>query len=418
MKPFLALLAALFCAVAGIAQAQGPAMQGLSALARIDPEATHIDAGPSATAITLGLSQPVPFRTFLLDHPARLVVDFRQVDFAPMTPAKMLETARTGSERAALPVADLRWGGFRPGWSRMVVELAGPAKILSAEELTAEDDPEIVIRLAPTTEADFSARTGVPSSALWDLPQPAKTDPPHRRQDGSRPLRVVLDPGHGGIDPGADEDGLQEKIVNLTFTRVLKEAMTRAGMQVTMTREEDVFVPLETRISVAHAVGADLFLSLHADTLAEPGMSGATVFLFDPKDADKATAELTARHDRDDLLAGVDLDGHDDAVAGVLMDLARTETRPRAVRLAQVLAGAIKAGHLEMNPHPVRKADFSVLKAADIPSALIELGFLSSREDRKRLLSPQWQRQMAQAITEGVETWAQADAAEARLLRQ
>uniref|UniRef100_UPI003FA341E5 N-acetylmuramoyl-L-alanine amidase family protein n=1 Tax=Paenirhodobacter enshiensis TaxID=1105367 RepID=UPI003FA341E5 len=261
-------------------------------------------------------------------------------------------------------------------------------------------------------------RAGAPSSALWDLPQPAQPAAPPRRQDGGEPLRVVLDPGHGGIDPGAEIDGLQEKVLTLTFARELKEQMTRAGMSVTMTRTEDVFVPLEDRITIARNAGADLFIALHADILPEGQASGATIYQLDEKSEDEASRKLAERHDRDDLLAGVDLAGHDDGVAGVLMDLARTETQPRSVRLAQVLAGAIRGANLPMHRHPVQKADFSVLKAPDIPSVLVELGFLSSPDDRRRLLDDGWRRQMAGAITQGVLNWAKADAAEARLLRR
>ncbi|KFI30736.1 N-acetylmuramoyl-L-alanine amidase [Paenirhodobacter enshiensis] len=406
---WLALTLAL--AVLGAA---GPAAADsqLSALARIDPGSSAILANSEGTRITLGLSQPVPFRAYMLDDPRRLVVDFREVDFSGLTPEAMLATQGQGTM-----IRDLRWGRFRPGWSRMVAELSAPAAILTAVEDTG-DDPHVEIRLVRSTPAAFAAKAGAPSSALWDLPQPAQTAAPHRRQDGGEPLRVVLDPGHGGIDPGAEIDGLQEKVLTLTFARELKEQMTRAGMSVTMTRTEDVFVPLEDRITIARNAGADLFIALHADILSEGQASGATIYQLDEKSEDEASRKLAERHDRDDLLAGVDLAGHDDGVAGVLMDLARTETQPRSVRLAQVLAGAIRGANLPMHRHPVQKADFSVLKAPDIPSVLVELGFLSSPDDRRRLLDDGWRRQMAGAITQGVLNWAKADAAEARLLRR
>lgn len=231
-------------------------------------------------------------------------------------------------------------------------------------------------------------------------------------------MRVVLDPGHGGLDPGAEADGYSEAVLVLTFARELKEALTRAGIEVKMTREENLFVPLDTRLTVAHDFEADLFLSLHADALPEGEAMGATVYLFDETASDSAAQKLAERHDRADLLAGVDLAGHDDAVAGVLMDLARTETQPRAVRFGQVLSGAIKGEGLRMHRHPVQGADFAVLRSPDIPSALLELGFMSSDIDRARLHDETWRAQMVAAITAGVQRWAKADAAEARLLRQ
>lgn len=405
-------LAGLWVALSVLFAAPAMAEQTLSALARIDPGASSILTNSTGTRITLGLSQPVPFRAYLLDNPRRLVVDFREVDFGGFSPEDMLASQGDGTM-----IRDLRWGRFRPGWSRMVAELSVPAMIDRAFEVT-DQDPHVEIRLIKTTPEAFAAKTGAPSSALWDLPQPAQTPPPHLRQDGSRPLRVVLDPGHGGIDPGAEADGLKEKVLTLTFARVLKEQMTRAGMDVTMTRTEDTFVPLEERITDARTAGADLFLSLHADSLAAGDATGSTIYLLDEKDESDASRKLAERHDRDDLLAGVDLAGHDDGVAGVLMDLARAETQPRSVRLAQVLAGAIRGEGLTMHRHPVQKADFSVLKSPDIPSALIELGFLSSADDRKRLLDDGWRHRMAEAITQGVLNWARADAAEAKLLRK
>lgn len=388
--------------------AVAPPRAELSALARIEPARSGVEAAADGLLLRLGLSQPVPFRAFLLDDPPRLVVDFREVDFTGASPAAFDPEGRLGP---------IRWGRFRPGWSRMVAELISPAALVEAVELTGAA-PQILLRLSPVPADEFAARAGAPASALWDLPQPAVLDPPHRRQDGSAPLRLVLDPGHGGLDPGAEAEGHTEAVLVLTFARELKEALTRAGIEVVLTREEDVFVPLEARISVARAAGADAFLSLHADALAEGEATGATVYHFDQDASGEAARKLAERHDRADLLAGVDLAGHDDEVAGVLMDLARAETQPRSLRLSQVLAGAMKDGGLKTYKHSVQGADFAVLKAPDFPSVLIELGYLSSDADRKRLLDAEWRGRMVAALVRGIETWAQADAAEARLLRQ
>lgn len=403
-----ALMLAAFC---GQAQAQSPE---LSALARLDPARSAVTVVQTGrTEVALGLSQGVPFRAFLLDAPPRLVVDFRAVDFG---------AGRREDFSGRGLLGEVRWGGFRPGWSRFVAELTGPARLVSAEMRTGQDaaqtEPGLHLVLESVTPADFAPQAGAAQSALWDLPQPAPTPAALTRQDGSRPLRVMLDPGHGGIDPGAEADGYSEAVLVLTFARELKEVMARAGIDVAMTREENIFVPLEDRITAAHDFGADLMLSLHADALAEGEAMGATLYLFDEDASEEAAQKLAERHDRSDLLAGVDLAGHDDAVAGVLMDLARAETQPRAVRLGQVLAGAIKGAGLRMHRRPVQGADFAVLRSPDIPSALLELGFMSSDIDRARLHDETWRAQMVAAITAGVQRWAKADAAEARLLRQ
>jgi N-acetylmuramoyl-L-alanine amidase len=202
----------------------------------------------------------------------------------------------------------------------------------------------------------------------------------------------------------------------LTFARELKEVLLRDGnFDVIMTREEDVFVPLETRISIARAAGAHVFLALHADALAEGEAVGATVYTLAADASDEASATLAERHDRDDLLAGVDLTQQDDLVAEVLLDMARTKTAPRNDRLASALETSIKAAGLKMHRHPHQKASFSVLKSADIPSVLLELGFLSSESDLKRLQDKDWRAKMATAVRDALKAWAQDDAGLAAL---
>lgn len=382
--------------------------QDLSVLAHLDPARTRISQAGQDLKITLGIDQPVPFRAFLLDHPRRLVVDFREVDFGAADLRVHL-----GPES----IQDLRWGPVRPGWSRMVAELSGPMAIARAVEKTG-DKPAIILELKPVAVSKFTAHAGAADNALRDRPQPAPVAMPHTRQDGTNPLQVVLDPGHGGIDPGARNAGQHEADIVLIFARQLRDVMRRAGMQVVMTRDRDMFVPLETRVTLARAAGADLFISLHADSLAWGNATGATIYRLADTSEDEATRKLVDRHDRDDLLAGVDLDGQGDQVAHILVELARRETQPRSVRLAQVLAGSIRTAGLRLYKHPVQGANFSVLKSPDIPSVLIELGFLSSRTDRQRLNDPAWRARMASAIVQGVQNWARQDAAEARLLRQ
>ncbi len=388
--------------------------QDLSALARLDPQGSSIKDKGMGLALDLALNQPVPYRIHFLDGPPRLIIDFREVDFGGASPVALDKAAR---------VQDLSWGPFLAGWSRLVAVLDTPLALTSADEVRAADGSAVVrLRFTPTTAAAFSdaiATQGDPTAmADWSLPAPAVVDAPIRRQTGDRPLRVVLDPGHGGIDPGADAGKLTEAGLMLSFALELSDLLTRAGLQVELTRRTDVFVPLETRISVARAAGADVFLSLHAVAVAEGEATGATIYRLDESASDTATQKLAERHDRADLLAGIDLSGHDDEVAGVLMDLARLETQPRADRLAEKLAASIKGAGLKMHRRPVQGAAFSVLKSADIPSLLLETGFLSSEADRALLLDPAWRAQLQNAILIGLQGWAIDDAAEARLIRQ
>jgi N-acetylmuramoyl-L-alanine amidase len=187
---------------------------------------------------------------------------------------------------------------------------------------------------------------------------------------------------------------------------------------VSLTREADVFVPLQTRIALAHNAGADVFVSLHADTLAFGQAQGATVYTLSDEASDTASSELAERLDRDELLAGVDLQGTDDAVAQVLMELARIETGPRGQALARAVVDGLQSGLGRINSRPLRQAGFSVLRAPDIPSILIELGFLSNDRDLNDLGDPEWRASAAEAIADGIQIWASEDSVLRTMMRQ
>ena len=378
--------------------------QELSGLARLDVARSAITQTGAEVTVQIGISQAVPWRVRVLDAPPRVVVDFREVDFAGI-----------GRVTAPAAIAGLRAGAFRPGWSRLVLELTGPMQVARAGMLTG-DAVAVEITLTPTDASSFAARAAQPEPAEWALPAPA--DVPVLPPRGEGPLVVVLDPGHGGIDPGAERDGYSEANLMLTFARELKEVLLRAGFEVVLTREEDVFVPLEARSSIARQAGADVFISLHADALEEGEAVGATIYTLSDEASDAASQALAERHDRDDLLAGIDLSAQDDVVASVLMDMARTETRPRTDRLALALEVAIKAADLRMHRHPRQEAGFSVLKTPDIPSVLVELGFLSSGRDLARLQDENWRTKMADAMLAALQAWANEDAALMALRKQ
>ena len=400
---------ALWLAVAGVAvvglsvAAQDLSAQDLSALARLDAAVSSISRQGTAVQIELGLSQPVPWRVRVLAAPPRLVLDFREVDWAGL---------------ANMPVDSdvvlaMRAGVFRPGWSRLVLELAGPMLVAQAEMQT-EGATRVRLRLTPASAAEFATKAALPEPAEWALPK--AVDLPDAAPKGQGPLVVVLDPGHGGIDPGAERDGLSEAKLVLTFARELKELLLRDGnFKVILTRNADVFVPLETRTSIARQAGADVFISVHADALAEGDAKGITLYRLADKASDAASAALAERHDRDDLLAGVDLTQQDDVVAVVLMDMARTETTPRTERLSIALETAIKAQGLRMHARPRQEAGFSVLKSPDIPSILLELGFLSSPGDLAQISDAKWRAKMAEALRDGLKDWAKQDAALSKL---
>lgn len=380
----------------------GARAQDLSGLARVETGHSLIsDAWGGGLRVELALTQGVPYRAYVLDDPRRLVLDFREVDWTGVSRDVLLNADRA---------SDVRFGAFRPGWSRMVVDLAGPLVPDSIEMKVDSQSGKARLRvdLREVDAEAFAAGAGAPHDPRWDLPPPAQVAKRLTRGDG--PLVVVLDPGHGGIDPGAEREGHSEKDLMLRFARELKEVLVRSGrFQVVLTREDDSFVSLERRIAIAHESGAHVFISLHADALAEGRARGATVHLLRESASDEASQQLAERHDRDDILSGVDLRGQDDEVAGILMDLARQETQPRAERLARQLIKGFKAVKVPVNSRSVRYASFSVLKSADIPSVLLEVGFMSSERDLKNLTNANWRLETAVAIRDSLRKWMDED---------
>ncbi|NIZ14002.1 N-acetylmuramoyl-L-alanine amidase [Phaeobacter sp. HF9A] len=404
-----AILTALALLLTPIAAA---AQQGFTARARVLPEQSRLAQSGRALTLELGLSQGVPYRAFTLDEPRRVVLDFQEVDWTGLR-----KEAFTGAEQ----ISDIRYGSYVPGWSRLVLELATPMRLRSAaldiDSVTAEAALKVV--LEPTSADAFTAEAGAPYDPRLDLPEPAELLA-RPRKDSDAPLVVMLDPGHGGLDPGAEADGgIAEKDLMLSFAYDLGERLVRSGaFEVLLTREGDYFVSLERRIAMAHQQGADLFISLHADSVSEGMAHGTVVYTLSKDASDVASAKLAERHDRGDLLSGSDLSGADDVVTDVLLDLARQETHPRSTALAQSVIEALMEGGGPVNRRPLRSAGFSVLKSADIPSILIELGFMSSPRDLELLNDPDWRARAAQGILQGLLEWREADVARRALVRQ
>ena len=387
------------------------AQDQLGAVARIDPvRSLAQDARGAGITVQLYLSQGVPYRVYLLDDPRRMILEFNRLDFSGFA---------VGNFDQSDAITGVRYGQLQDGWSRMVFDLAQPVRIAQSGLAIAAGDQTglLTLNLVATTAADFASLAGPPNrQAVAGLPPAAIT---RKTRERNAPFVVAIDPGHGGIDPGAQVGDAKEADLMLSLGRMLRDALRRNdNVRVAMTPDEDVFVPLEQRIEIAHAAAADVFISLHADIVTEGQASGATVYTLSEQATDTASAKLAERHDRTEILAGVDLSGADDEVTGILMELARQETQPRSIALAQVLVGEFDRSLDHVNGRPHRGADFSVLKAADIPSVLIEAGFMSSPKDLKNLKNVDWRQSFANAIVRAVLTWQDQDAAAATLRRQ
>ncbi|MEP2534039.1 N-acetylmuramoyl-L-alanine amidase [Shimia sp.] len=407
-RVFVFFAAVFWAGLAGLASAQE-----FSGLARLNVARSGLSEGwRGAITLEMDLSQGVPWRVFHLDEPRRVVLDFREIDWSGVAPADL------GTVEG---VETVRFGLYRPGWSRMVLDLAEPMLVDAAGMQVDETSgrAHLVVELKPAGPLDYAAQSGAPYDPRWDLPAPADIKRTRPERPDWAPTVVVIDPGHGGIDPGAERDGFLEKDLMLRFARELRDTLRRSGgFEVILTRDEDAFVSLERRVAIAHQQGADVFISLHADSLSQGHAHGATVYTLSKEASDAASAVLAERHDRADILSGVDLSGADDEVTDVLLDLARMETQPRTEQLAREMVGALRESTGSLNRKAHREAAFSVLKAADVPSILIELGFMSSQKDLANLQDAGWRASMAAGIRDGLQAWVIADKAARALVRQ
>lgn len=397
----LAVLLGLIVPQLSVAQAMADLNIGASSLT-----AEGRDRGkPRPMDLRLVLDRAVPYRVFLVDDPVRLIVDMKGIDLTGIQPSDLF-----GHDL----VPAIRWGEFRRGWSRIVVELPAPYRVTRAGQTTRAPEPVLDIALEPVDREDFQPRPSA-TAALRNLPVPSEIETPEAPSEG---LVVALDPGHGGFDPGAEGGGATEANLVLTFALELRAALQARGIGVVMTREDDSFVSLERRTTMARDAGADLFLSLHADALPSGQAAGATIYTWDPKADERAARQLASRHERDDLMWGVDLGGEDDDLATVLMDFARTDTQPRSEVFAKFVTSRMALMGIGLHGRPVQKAAFSVLKSPDIPSVLLELGFISDAVDRANLLNPSWRSRMVTVLADSIVGWARDEKARKSVLRR
>ena len=384
----------------------GLAQEEYSVLSRFIPNGSYArDVVFSGTEIRIQHTQGVPFRIYTLDAPKRLIVEFNSVIFAGFEEAMF---SRSQS------ITGVRAGALKSGWSRMVFDLARPMLVERAGVTVAPEtaQAELIIRLTKTNDDRFAADAKKMVAKQTVVTTTGNTS-------NADQFVIVLDPGHGGIDPGAVAGDAQEADLMLSLAREIRDILRKSdGVQVHLTRDEDVFVSLEDRVSAAHALSADVFISLHADIVTDGQAFGTTVYTLSETASDEATAKLALRHDRGEILFGVDLRGADDEVSGILIDLARLETIPQSKELAGAVVDAVLMEFGRVNSRPIRHANFSVLKAPDIPSILVEAGFMSSSQDLENLKSPEWRTRFSRALVAGILDWYLSDAALAPLRRQ
>lgn len=349
------------------------------------------------TRFVLELTHKIDFRIFTLADPYRVVIDFPEIGF------KLPQGF--GSKRTGAVLA-FRYGLFQPGNSRAVLDLSNPVQVLNAEIVKPLGgfNYQLVLDLVPVTKEQFAKTAGWPDPQTTPTSIPA---PSIEQMPQTKPGKlVVIDPGHGGIDPGASSSaiGLEKALVLIFAKKLALELEKEHGIQVALTRERDIFLSLRDRVQIARSQGADLFISIHADTLPSPLISGASVYTLDETATDEEAAELAAGENQADVIAGVDLQGEEEEVASILITLVQRETNNNSVEFARALVDDLRK-ITPVLPTGHRQAGFRVLKAPDIPSVLLELGFISNKKDSIRLTSPEWQEKVAQGVSKSVADW-------------
>ena len=377
---------------------QGVAVQKLAAPSESAPEATDVRIGGDAkhTRFVMDMTRKVDVAAFTLADPYRVVVDLPQVVFK--LPANAGEQGR-GLIKA------FRYGLIMQGGSRLVFDVNGPVRVEKAFVLAAADGQpaRLVLDLVKTDRQSFLHDMEVSANALPH--HHARQSIAAQPESDARPL-VVIDPGHGGIDSGTKGlDGQDEKDIVLAFGRKLRDVLEKGGKyRVAMTRSDDTFIPLTERVRIARQLKASLFISIHADSVprSEGQAEGASVYTLSEHASDAEAARLADTENKSDIIAGVDLSAEPGDVANILIDLAQRETKTFSVQFARTVATDIKPV-APLHLHPVKSAGFIVLKAPDVPSVLVELGYMSTRRDLKNLTSPQWQEQTAMAMAHAVD---------------
>jgi len=359
----------------------------------------RIGGDDKQTRVVVDLNRQIDLAAFTLADPYRVVVDLPQVAFK--LPAKAVEQSR-GLVKA------FRYGLIMQGGSRIVLDTKGPVRLDKSFVLdVAEGQPaRLVLDLVPTDRASF-----LRNIALENRPARSATTKPNEvlpKPDGdARPL-IVIDPGHGGIDNGTKGAGGElEKDVVLAFAQTLREKLESSGKyRVAMTRTDDTFIPLAERVRFARARTAALFISVHADALprSEGQAEGATVYTLAENASDAEAARLAEAENKADVIAGVDLTTEPDDVANILVDLAQRETKTFSMQFARTVVGELKSA-ARLHKYPLKSAGFKVLLAPDVPSVLVELGYMSTKDDLKQLTSTTWRSRTAQALVQAVDTF-------------
>lgn len=357
--------------------------------------AARVGVHPDATRLVFEIDQSVPYKIFTLADPFRVVIDFPEISWK--VPQKRMR-ASVGL------VSGFRFGLFQPGNSRVVVDINTPAVIAKHFVIPPKKGKPVrlVLDLKPATRTAFFEAPRSVESKKWSKRK--KQPSPARRavkkgDSGDKRRVVILDPGHGGVDPGTvGVTGSYEKHITLAVAKAVKKELERSGRyRVVLTRKRDIYVRLRDRFEIAHRNNAELFISLHADSISSRKIRGGSIYTLSDKASDKEAEDLAKKENKSDIIAGADLSGYASEVSRVLIDLAQNDTNRESWHFGKMLIRELKKD-IKLLRTSHRYAGFAVLKSPNVPSALIELGYLSNRIDEKNLKNPRYRKAIGGAI--------------------
>ena len=359
----------------------------------------RIGEHPDKTRFVMELSEAPRYRVFALADPFRVVIDLPELRWAP--------GRGEGDQKGGL-IAAMRFGLFAPGTSRVVLDLRAPARVSRVFVLppTGNYPYRLVIDVVPVSRASFLAARAAPivSDPPLDPASSAVAVPPQPEADERR--TIVIDPGHGGIDPGSRSlTGVDEKNIALAYARALRRQLEAGGRyRVVLTRDQDIFISLRDRFGLAERVAGDLFISLHANNHDSPRVRGASVYTLSEQASDAEAEALAAKENKADIIAGINLAEQTEVVSKILIDLAQRETMNLSKQFANGLVGELgRVTKLLGNAH--RSAGFAVLKSATVPSILIEIGYLSNQTEERLLRSKKHRIGVSRAIVAAIEAY-------------
>lgn len=406
------------------------------------------------TRMVIELDESAEFRAFVLGNPYRLIVDLPHFTWQ----AHSIQKPQKAGIKA------IRQGTLQNNISRIVFDLDKPISLMSAFVLPEDKQKpyRLVIDYQDVSAQEFAGKENITlgkltrgstqktSTAAASSKHPALASnqvapiiqnsakptlkqkdlhidksyntaslgniapPPQKKPAPSHPSThqkekpiIVIDPGHGGVDPGAvGAHKIHEKNVVLNLSKELKYKLEQSGRyRVLLTRSKDTYIRLRDRVEFARKHNADLFVSIHADSVPQSSVKGASVYTLSEKASDKQTAQLAARENRSDIIAGIDLNVEDEIVANILVDLATRDTMNQSKFFANTIVSSFKSKSLRVLENPHRYAGFAVLKAPDIPSILVEAGFMSNKGEAKALNTKAYRSKIVDALSAGIDQY-------------